>query len=149
MRKAALVAVPVLALAAGCGHSDYAPYYVGTYAGIETVGITSNTTGQTSTGSYQIAFQIAQGSGGDDLVFIGTCGMTGHASSPNNFSTIQNTCTVHDATSGCDYTYNMQAGAGTKNGTAFAMSVPGTATIVCPSGSDSGTLNITWSMTQQ
>lgn len=149
MRKAALVAVPVLALAAGCGHPDYAPYYVGSYAGTETVSITSNTTGQTSTGSYQVTFQIAEGSGGSDLVFVATCGLTGHASSSNNFITFQNACTVPDATTGCDYTYNMQSGAGTKNGTAFAMSIPGTATIFCPTGNDTGTLMLTWSMTQQ
>jgi len=75
--------------------------------------------------------------------------LTGHASSPNNFITFQTTCTTHDATSGCDYPYNLQAGAGSKNGTALAMSIPGTATIVCPTASDTGSLTINWSMTQQ
>jgi len=43
----------------------------------------------------------------------------------------------------------LQAGAGSKNGTALAMSIPGTATIVCPTASDTGSLTINWSMTQQ
>lgn len=153
MRKVVLVTVPVLALIAGCGGSshsgatDYSPYYIGTYAGTETVSITSFTTGQTSTASYQIAFQIGAGAGISDLVFGGSCGLTGHASSPNNFITFQTTCTT--PASGCNYTYNLQAGAGSKNGTALAMSIPGTATIVCPTASDTGSLTITWSMTQQ
>ncbi len=156
MRKLLILALPPLALAAACGGSnspsgftDYSPNYVGTYSGTSVASYTSSTTGQTSTGTTQTAFQIFAGTAASDLAFGGSCGLTGHASSASNFITFQNTCTTHDPGTNCDYTYYFQAGSGTKNGTALTMSIPGTYASACPLGNDSGTMNLTWYMTQQ
>src|SRR5262249_8338556 len=114
MRKTKILALSVLAvfaLAAGCGPADYSPNFVGTYFGNNTVTLTSNTTGLSASGSYQTAFQITPGTGASDLVFGGTCGLTGHASSATSFITFQNSCLIHDSSSNCDFTYNFQAGA--------------------------------------
>jgi hypothetical protein len=43
----------------------------------------------------------------------------------------------------------LQAGAGTLNGTALTMRIPGTYAVQCPAGSDSGSLNLVWNMTKQ
>jgi len=152
MRKTKILALSVLAmsvLAAGCGPTDYSSNFVGTYFGNNTVALTSNTTGQTATGSYQSAFQITEGASASDLVFAGTCGLTGHARSSTSFITFQSSCFIHDSASNCDFTYNLQAGAGTKVGAALTMNIPGTATVSCPVGSDTGTLMVTWNMTEQ
>ncbi len=158
MGKRVILALPLLALAAACGSSsppsgstDYSPYYVGTYAGSETASFASSITSQTSTTTVQTAFQISAGVAVSDLVFVfgGGCALPGHASSANNFITFQNTCTYHDTGTNCDYTYYFQAGAGTKNGIALTMSIPGTYASVCPAGNDSGTMNVSWNMTQQ
>jgi hypothetical protein len=156
MGKRVILALPLLALAAACGGSsspsgstDYSPNFVGTYSGTYTVSSTSSITGQPSTYAYQTAFQILAGVAASDLVFGGSCGLTGHASSASNFITFQNTCTTHDTATNCDYTYYLQAGAGTMNGTALTMGIPGTYATACPAGNDSGTLNLTWNMTKQ
>jgi hypothetical protein len=157
MRKLVILALPLLALAAACGGSssspsgstDYSPNYAGSYSGTSTGSSTSSATGQTSTSTSQTAFQIAAGVAASDLVFGGSCGLTGHPSSASNFITFQKTCSTHDPASNCDYTYSFQAGAGTKNGTALTMSIPGTYTSHCPAGNDSGTMNLTWNMTKQ
>ncbi len=156
MGKRVILALPLLALAAACassslpsGLTDYSPYYVGTYAGSETASFASSITSQTSTTTVQTAFQISAGVAASDLVFVGACGLTGHASSANNFITFQNTCTYHDTGTNCDYTYYFQAGAGTKNGTALTMNIPGTYASACPAGNDSGTMSVSWNMTQQ
>jgi hypothetical protein len=155
MTKRVIVALPLLALAAcggsnsSSGSTDYSPNFVGTYSGTQTASYTSSTTGQTSTGTAQTAFQIFAGTAASDLAWGGSCGLTGHASSATNFITFQNTCTSHDPGTNCDYTYYFQAGAGTKNGTALTMGIPGTYASHCPLGNDSGTMNITWSMIKQ
>ena len=156
MRKRVILSLPLLALAAACGGSsspsgstDYSPNYVGTYSGTYTTSFTPISTGQTSTYAYQTAFQIFAGLAASDLAFGGSCALTGHASSASNFITFQNTCTTHDTATNCDYTYYLQAGAGTLNGTTLTMRIPGTYAVQCPAGSDSGSLNLVWNMTKQ
>ena len=152
MRKATILALSVLAvfgLATGCGPADYSPDFVGTYFGDYVATFTSGSTGQTASAQYQTAFQISAGSGVSDLVLSGPCGMTGHASNATSFITFQAACLIHDSTSGCDITYDLQAGAGTKNGPSLTMVIPGTETFTCPVSADSGTLTLNWVMTQQ
>jgi len=151
MKKTAILPLSVLAMlvfaaACGGGSPDFSSNFVGTYSGNYTVTLTSNITGQTGSGSYQTAFTIHEGASASDLVFGGSCGMTGHASSATSFITFQNTCTVHDSSSGCDFAYNLQSGSGTKNGAALTMTIPGTATVQCPTGTDSDTLMMSWNM---
>ena len=152
MRKATILALSVFAmfvLASGCGPADYSPDFVGTYFGDYTATFTSGSTGQTASAVYQTAFQISAGSAVSDLVLGGPCGMTGHASNPTSFITFQATCLIYDSTSGCNITYDLHAGAGTKNGPALTMVIPGTETFICPASADSGTLTLNWTMTEQ
>jgi hypothetical protein len=136
-------------LAAGCGSTNYAWDFLGTYFGNYTATVTYDSTGQTVSGMYQTSFQITEGPGPSDLVFAGPCGMTGYARSATRFNTFQSNCTIYDSSSNCDITYELQAGSGTKVGADLTMNIPGGVTFQCPAGNDSGTLMLAWDMTQQ
>ncbi len=155
MKRLLLLAVALFLSA--CGGSDtnpnpnptnYTPQYVGTYSGTYSFSYTSSTTGGVYNSTYNVAFQITAGPNANDLVWGGSCGITGHASDASNFLTFQTTCTTHDPANNCDYVYHFQAGNGTKNGNSMTLNLSGTATANCPAGSDSGPMTVVYHVTK-
>ena len=151
MRRLLLLTVTMFLAACGGSDSahltDYSPQYVGTYSGSYTSSVTFASAGQVS-GTYNAAFQITAGTNASDLVWGGSCGLSGHASDASNFITFQTTCTAHDPASNCDYIYSFQAGNGTKNGNSMTMNLSGTATANCPGGHDSGPITAVYHVTK-